>query len=407
MKFQNIIATSFIIGVFSSTIKAGGTLLDDILPCEYTQIGNFSITGGNATYNAGTIQEIIWVRPGNESAVRLIKSNVSIADINLHTIYPNLNATGVPLHLFSNETAIDLTGSIFVEIPESIPDGTHYVFRLIIKSKSCVCYLDTPEFIIESNVPPMGDCTVLGSLHCTADHTGFQQCLQNGTVLDFGPEITCADTTVCSQVTENGIACVPPPPNECLLGETECVSDTESRTCIEGTSGGTVWSNETCPGGCLDGVCIPGVDECTLGDMECVSDTESRVCINGPNGTVWSVTECPDGCLDGVCINPVDECVLGAVECVSESETRTCIDGPNGTIWQITTCDIGTSCMDGICTSSVPTDECFPYHQTCLTSSSFATCLQNDVGLWQYSLTINCPTGFSCESYLIDFVHCV
>lgn len=292
--------------------------LNEVIPCDSTHIGNFSIASGGTTYLPGSSQLITWARPANESLIKMIKSNVSIADTSLHTIYPHLNATGVPVYFSANETSLDMAGIIEVLIPDTLPDGTSYVFRLIVKAKGCLCYIDSDLFAVQHETPPpTGDCTTLGSLHCTSDLSGFQQCLQNGSALDLGPVIPCADTTHCTQLSENIVTCTSGPVNECTLGESDCLSPTETRTCSLNESGGTVWINSECP--------------------------------------------------------------------------------------------VGTSCTgNGICTSTTPSTECFPYHQQCIGNSTFVSCSQDlSTGLWNFGLEVNCPSGSICEVYQTDFVHCI
>lgn len=322
---------------------------------------SFSISGGGGVYEPGSTQEVSWVRPSG-SPVRRIRANVTIIDTESNLEYPPTNITNVPVNFPPAQNNNDLQGDIEVTLPANIPDGSDYVFRVTLRSKGTLCYLDTANFTVQAET---ANCTP-GAMVCTSDLTGFQQCVETdatNTTFAFGDPIDCAAFTSCSQVTNSTIACAPV--DECTLGEHRCVEPDSSQVCVMNPlTDTTVWGDAVpCEDGFScnpeTGVCEPDVvNECTLGETECVTETSNRVCLQGENGTVWSPpAECP----------------------------------PNNFCEQAT----------GLCTSTIPPgSDCVPNSQVCLSDTTYDMCIHNENGVWSMGgVTLNCPENTVCEHY--------
>lgn len=423
---------------FSFLALAMATLssAQDLMPCKLSQLAGdseiFTITGGNSTFSPNSTQAVIYDRPSG-APVRRILANVTIVDLDNDSTFTPSDVTGLPVVFSDEERPLHLAGGIGITLPETIPEGDNYVFRVTIRSRGFLCYLDSNTFIVDDNLGgPVDGCTP-GAMMCTDNDEGFQQCIEtnaNATAFEFGPIIDCAATTSCNQVNNFTISCIPPvdPVDECELGATECVDADSSRTCIQGTNG-TVWSEpESCEAefSCNEesGVCEADdvvEDECTLGETECVTETSSRTCVEDVNGrAVWGPSvECTEGfsCNNetGVCENvPVDECTVGQTECVTESSNRVCVeDGETGTgVWSDPAdCAAGTTCDEetGLCTFGTPGDEsCMPNSQVCLSETEFDTCVQGDDGFWNFGgVTSNCPDDTTCTPYMNNTINCV
>ena len=372
MKFPS----SFTLAV-SSAFAISSTFAQ-LQPCNLAQVAGtselFTISGGNGTFAPNSTQSIVYDRPEG-APVRRIRANVTIVDLDDDNSFTPPDVSGVPVEFLTNETNTHISGVIGVTLPDDIPESDNYVFRVTIRSRGSLCYLDTAPFSVQGDI--VETCTP-GAFMCSDDFTGFLQCKEtdaNSTSFAFVDEGTCALTTVCSQVNETVIACIPPPVvDECTLGTFECVEPDSSRECIlDPETGGTVWSDPVpCAVGfsCNDatGVCEADVvDECVLGTAECVTETSNRVCITDSEtgGTVWSdPAECPAG----------------------------------------TTCNEET----GLCTSGVPNgDECLPRSQICLSDTTFDECIQNENGIWSLGgVTLNCPPDSTCTPYFNNTINC-
>ncbi len=450
--------STFLVWTLCGTLFFNAALACAQTQCTPAQLtggdGIFTIATGNGTYLQGTNQAIIWNQPAG-NPIRRISNNITIFSNAVQAVIAEAeNVTEAPVVILNRTIAH--TGGIGVTIPDSLPDGDDYVFRVIVRSRRGHCFLDTNTFSVRRTVtPPVQNCSP-GSMRCVDDNSAFEQCVETDetdTVFSFGLPIDCAATTECIQITNFTIGCSPggSNPGECELGTVDCVDETHSRVCITGPDGTPIWGPpQQCAAGfeCNEdnGQCEPGPptstisstsatatstippDECILGTQECVTEASNRVCLIGPSGNaVWGPeTLCPAGttCLDGLCTSGVpggstsidggttittttilptstlvpttttvvtststdavpastdivtvttitvgtetigttstatvtsvpDECVLGTLQCVTDSSNRVCIVGPNGgTVWgPETDCPAGTTCNDGICTS--------------------------------------------------------
>ncbi len=218
---------------------------------------------------------------------------------------------------------------------------------------------------------------------------GFE-CNDDNGQCEPGPPSTTSSVTSATATATSTI-----PPDECILGTQECVTETSNRVCLVGPSGNAVWGPETlCPAGttCLDGLCTSGVPggSSTLGTTSVTTETATATSSDGETASVTftstnvppettvivtsttfevtitlstsaatatatgtSVATTSTTTSTATSIPIPNECVLGTQQCVTELSNRICIEGPNGgTIWgPVTECPAGTTCTDGLCTS--------------------------------------------------------
>jgi hypothetical protein len=384
-------------------------------PCNLAQLAGdsdlFSISGGGGVYEPGSTQEISWSRPPG-APVRRIRQNVTIVDTTLDTTFTPLNITGVPVEFLTNETSTQMNGNISLVLPDSIPDGTDYVFRVTIRSRGALCYLDTGNFTVETATPPT-ECTP-GAMICSDDLSGFQQCVEtdaSATAFTYGNVIPCAATTACHQLTNSTIACSTPsgPVDQCTLGSSQCTADNSTQTCITNTTTNTtVWGTAVaCPSGCdaTTGLCVSPVDQCTLGSSQCASDNSTQTCITDTttNTTIWDTpVACPFGCdpTTGLCVTPVDQCTLGTSQCLTDSSSQSCITDPtsNTTVWSAAVnCPLGCDSTTGLCVN--PVNECTEGTSQCVDVNSSRQCVLNDAtNTTVWTTAVPCSTGFTCNN---------
>jgi hypothetical protein len=307
----------------------------------------FTITGGNGTYAPNSTQAIVWKRPIG-APVRAIRPNVTIVEPSSGAAYPGENVTGVPVIFTERET--EQTGGIGLTIPSDVPVGNGYVFRVTIRSRRALCYLDTAPFNLTLDAPnPQQNCNP-GNMRCTEDLFGFQQCIETDethSLFDFGPIIDCAFSTHCNQVTNFTISCTNTTiSGECNLGDRECVTLTSNRECVLNDHGIPSWGPETeCPVGtvCTDGICGSGT---------------------GGNSTTTAATTTTD------------------------------------------TSTTGTSTATA--TSSSTPSPCIPRSQICLSDVEYDECIQNENGVWNLGgVTLTCPEGSVCTEYIDNTINCV
>lgn len=419
-----------IILIFGLTVLATVSTNAQLEPCSIEQLAGtsslFSLTLGNETLSAGDSTNVLFERP-SESPVRRIRANVTIIDTaTFYSILP-ANVDGLPVVFLANESNLDLSGQFGVVLPGNLSDGD-YVFRVTLRSQGSLCYLDTSNFTVKSDIIPPVDCTP-GSMRCVADLSGFQQCVEtdaDATSFTYGETIACAATTGCVELGDGVISCsLLSLIDECVSGASECYTPTLSRVCVlDPTTNTTVWGQPIeCENGCdaETGLCDVPTNECTLESTECVDSDTSRQCVlnSAINTTVWSApVDCQEGFLcndiSGKCeMQPVDKCTPNDVECVTPSSNRICLINPatNTTFWsEPAECPAGTSCSESssLCTSGVPNSSCVPRSQSCISETEFDECLQNEDGFWNLGgVTTNCPDGFVCTPYINNTINCV
>jgi hypothetical protein len=145
-----------------------------------------------------------------------------------------------------------------------------------------------------------------------------------------------ADTQAAAEDAE------PQTPERCTPGTTRC----EARLLETCSSDGLGWLLNTCPGGCLDGACVP----CAPGALSCDGDAVVR-CLDDSR-TTEVVETCAAGsvCSDGACIG----CAPGARRCdahVSE------VCGEDGVWTAATDCaSRGLTCNLGNCVPACSRD---------------------------------------------------
>ncbi len=321
----------------SVSVAANAALACAQIPCTPSQLtggdGIFTVSTGNGTYLQGTAQAILWDQPAG-NPIRRISNNITIFSKTVNSIIAQPeDITGAPVVILNRTIAH--TGGIGVTIPESLPDGDDYVYRVIVRGRRGHCYLDTNTFSVRRTVTqPQENCRP-GSMKCVDENSAFTQCVETDdtdTVFDFGLPIDCAATTTCIQITDFTIGCSPggSNPGECVLGTVDCVDETHSRICIEGPNGTPIWGPP---------------EECAAG-FEC--NEENGQCEPGPPSTTTSTSSAT-----ATATLPPDECILGTQECVTDASNRVCLIGDAGNnVWgPETLCPAGTTCIDGLCTS--------------------------------------------------------
>ena len=396
----------------------------ELQPCNLDQLAGdeelFSVTGGGSEFTENSEQAILWDRPSG-APVRRILENVTILDTGNGLFYPLTNVSNVPVIFANEEQEIHQTGAIGLTLPAVMPESDDYVFRVTIRSRGTVCYLDTDLFSISSNIENPSDACFAGDMRCTDDLSGFRQCFettQDATEFAFNDVIACAATTLCQQITNSTIACVSTDSvDECTLGAAECVTENSSRVCVPNENGNTVWSLPTeCVEGfscsaetnlCEEDVSIPPTDECTLGAAECVTENSSRVCVPNEDGnTVWSTpTECVGGfscSAETKLCEPdeeTDECIIGTFECVDENSNRVCVDDENGRgIWSDPAdCSTGQLCnLENNQCEFI--DECVEGTSECVSLTETRQCILNEnTGATEWTDAGTCQVG-TCSS---------
>ncbi len=179
--------------------------------------------------------------------------------------------------------------------------------------------------------PVEPECTMVGELRCDEDGRQVQVCTGEA-FINAGDK--------CEFVCIDG-AC----DGTCIPGDTECVSETESRSCTKvGQWTEPAACANVCVGSSCGGVCQPGERSC---DPDDTTGKGKRLCNSMGE---WEVGEaCTAGeCQDGGCT----ACAGDDTQCTADSKgVQTCNNGTFGD---------AVECVDKICIDGACTGECRP-----------------------------------------------
>jgi len=234
---------------------------------------------------------------------------------------------------------------------------------------------------------------------CTTYNRQYSYCMHSAPCNQWGPAIAYCDEGMVCASSPNGDGCVCDP-NDCVLGEKECVSDTEYHVCEQYGKCTAFGNAKTCPNDkvpmqCKDGECVK-VHECEFGEKQCVSDTTIKECKVDSNGVrYWSEPrECgtnqnePSHCITDP-VDGQDKCGCADEPCNSVTQKKCqggdlykCQQGSDGCYgWVLS--DTGGCCMsDSDCLISQFCDhnKCKDKSSWCIDDSdckSFEQCVSN------------------------------
>jgi hypothetical protein len=326
----------------------------------------FRLTGGGGTYSSGSHQVVSYDRPAG-SLVSAITGLTIVPVYSDSPVYAIFSLNGIPVNFGSG--AADLAGSVNVQLPLDLPEGS-FRFRMQVSSSSSSCTVHSIPFTSLGDDGSSNQCS-LGESRCN-NLASFVSCIATSGGNIFGGDVNlCSAGTSCVQAGNRAICSSGSgTPTGCVLGSFRCSGDTGFEQCSFNANGNAVFGP---------------LRQCAEG-THCVQNLGSITC-----GAT-----------------PLDQCTLGQRQCTSISTFRVCVQGPQGNLiyGSLQQCSAGTSCTgSGLCTAGQGT-MCTLGDMRCVTSDTWQQCAYTSIGGTAFGPAQLCAPGTSCESYLDDYILC-
>lgn len=130
---------------------------------------------------------------------------------------------------------------------------------------------------------------------------------------------------------------------------------------------------------------------CEPGHIECLDDTTVKTCTADGMGWDHQVCEAGFACDLGYCAEII--CEPGESEgiCLTPDSFSQCSE--NGTKWEGAYCTVPAKCYQGGCAEL----ECPPGDMLCMGLTAVQECMQNDEGVYKWTVSEECGAGHICE----------